>query len=215
MHKLTIITRTSARPKQFERLVQTIVKQTYRNMHHLVICDNAQAYEYASEILIRYYHKANIRFSIRHVSTNRVNPGFYNLYLNYAIEQVNDGFILFVDDDDYLVDDTCIERFWNHPKPDFGFYVVQYLRGQRAKPKPTLFPNINYKAGDTSPIVLGKIGGSAVIFRPRHADKAKWDDMPASDYRFIMQLAANNSYTYIEMPIIQSTPTGNLGVPNE
>lgn len=213
--KLTIITRTSARPNQFIRLVKSIAKQSYKNIFHLVLCDNPIAYKYASQTLIHHYHTIGIQFAINTVLRTSPNPGFYNLYLNHGITQVNNGYILFVDDDDYLVNDTCIERFWNHPKPGKGFYIIQYLRGERAKPKPLYFPKITYKAGDTFPIVLGKIGGSAVIFQPRHAQNARWDDKLGGDYRFIRQLAANNDYTFIPIPVVQATPTGNKGNSND
>jgi hypothetical protein len=213
--KLTIITRTSTRPNQFSRLVQSIAKQSYKNIFHLVLCDNAAAYEYVSDTLIAHYHTIGLQFAIHNVFRTSKNPGFYNLYLNYGIGQVNNGYIIIIDDDNYLTDHTCIERFWNKTKPDDGFYIVQYLRGERIKPKSSYFHEVNYKAGNTSPIMLGKIDSSCAIFQPKHADNALWDDQLASDYRFIKQLAANNNYTFIPMPLVQTTPTGNKGVPND
>lgn len=208
-NQLTIITRTSARPTRFLKLVQSIATQTYPNIHHLVLCDNSKAFEYATRIL-----KNNQRcpFTVHMVQKSSQARAFYNLYLNKGIELVEDGYILFVDDDDHLVNATCIAEFWNHPKPDDGFYIVQFLRGTKPKPNPTLFPNHHCQAGDTSGIRPGRIGGSCIIFTAQHAINAHWDDQLASDFRFIMQLAKKNSFTFIPVKIVQATPTGNKGV---
>jgi glycosyltransferase involved in cell wall biosynthesis len=204
---LTIITRTSARPNAFARLVKSISEQTYKNIKHIVLCDNYPAYTYAKRT------SKQVKYPMQVEMVERTGNGraFYNLYLNRGIEMVDSDYILFVDDDDFLIDNTCIERFWNHPKPDTGFYVVRFVRKTNPKPRAVYFRKGSYKAGDLSPLRMGKIGGSCVIFTREQAAKAKWDDRLASDFRFIKQLAMNNDYTFIPVTIVKATVVKNGG----
>lgn len=207
---LTIITRTSFRPIEFRKATNSILNQTYTNIHHLVLCDNDQAVQYVEEY---YKRKKNKNYSIHKVQKQSNEIGFYNLYLNEGIKLTNqDSYILILDDDDYLINKNCITQFFEKIKPFHGFHIVQFRRKtNNVKPKPELFKEIDYNKGDTKPIVVGKIGGSCVIFKKHHAINAKWDDELAADYRFIKQLATDNDYTFIPHIIVQSTPTGNKG----
>lgn len=209
--RLTIITRTSARPNLFSRLVKSISDQTYKNIKHLVLCDNQKAYTYANQIL----EKAKYPSQVEMVERSGTGRAFYNLYLNRGIELVENDYILFVDDDDGFVDNTCIERFWEYPKPDNGFYVVQFIRKNIAKPRRVYFQQRNYKAGDIWPFRVGKVGGSCVIFTPEQAANARWDDRLASDFRFIKQLAQHNDYSFIPIAIVKATPVKNGGKAND
>lgn len=208
---LTIVTRTSARPNAFARLVSSISKQTHKYIKQLVLCDNYAAYTYASRM------SKQVKYSMQVEKVERTGTGraFYNLYLNRGIELVKDGYILFVDDDDYLIDNTCIERFWQHPKQDTGFYVVQFIRKTSPKPRAVYFHKGSYKAGDLSPMHFGKIGGSCVIFTRQQAANAKWDDRLASDFRFIKQLARHNDYSFVPIVIVKATTVKNGGQAND
>lgn len=210
-HNLTIITRTSARPNSFARLVGSISLQTYKHIKHIVLCDNESAANYTSRIL----QQAPYPYQIETVKKTSNNHGFYNLYLNHGIKMVDDGYILIIDDDDYILNNKALENFWKRSKPEKGFYIVQFLRGLKVKPQAHLFSKISYQAGDTSPIIVGKIGTSCAIFKQQHVKNACWNDMLGSDFLFIRQLAQNNNYTFIPVPIVQATAVKNGGIPND
>lgn len=207
---LTIITRTSFRPIEFRKATNSILNQTYTNIHHLVLCDNDQAVQYVEEY---YKRKKNKSYSIHRVQKQNNEEGFYNLYLNEGIKLTNqDSYILILDDDNYLINKNCITQFFEKTNPFHGFYITQFRRKtNNIKPNPELFKEINYNKGNTKPIIKGKIDSSCAIFKKHHAINAKWDDKLAADYRFIKQLATDNDYTFIPHIIVQSTPTGNKG----
>ena len=207
---LTIITRTSFRPIEFRKATNSILNQTYTNIHHLVLCDNDQAVQYVEEY---YKRKKNKNYSIHKVQKQNNEEGFYNLYLNEGIKLTNqDSYILILDDDNYLINKNCITQFFEKTNPFHGFYITQFRRKtSNIKPNPELFKEINYYKGNTKPIIKGKIDSSCAIFKKHHAINAKWDDKLAADYRFIKQLATDNDYTFIPHIIVQSTPTGNKG----
>lgn len=207
---LTIITRTSFRPLKFGITANSVLSQTYPDIHHLILCDNDKAVRYVEKY---YKNKKYKNYSIHRVLKQSNEEAFYNLYLNKGIELASDeSYILFLDDDDKLIDENCISLFFQKRKQFHGFYIVQFRRKpNNVKPKPALFKNIDYSKGDTNPIIKGRIGGSCVIFKKSHAINAAWDDKFAADYRFIIQLAQNNDYTFMPHIIVQSTYIGNKG----
>ena len=203
---ITIITRTSNRPALLERLIKTIVFQSYKDITHLILADNNRAVDYTTKIC----HKLKYKAKVVKVKKESNNNGFYNLYLNTGIQLVNEGWIMFVDDDDYLIG-NCIEKIMTQIKDENRIYICQYLRSYRAKPMKELFKNINYQAGQNDNFKCGNIGGGCLIFKKSQVKGCLWDDRRCSDFRFIKQMTAINNYTFIPIVAQRTTPSGNKG----
>lgn len=215
---LTIITRTSNRPALFRRLRESIQNQTINQneIYHLILADNLESYQYAFEILNQGvdYKKEDPLPAARVSLVQKPNSngrGFYNLYLNEGVEIVANGWIMFVDDDDYLVNNYCLQEVVDILKDESRFYIIQFLRGTKVKPPESLFAKHQYRAGDTSPIVSGKIGSSCIIVPATMAKKARWDDGLGADYRYIRDLALQFPYSFYPIPVVQATKKGNKG----
>ncbi len=103
----TIITTTYKRPEFLERAVKSVFGQTTPNWK-LVVVNDSPEWDYA-EFEKKYIH-TDVRITyIRNVA----NKG-KNFSVNKALEQLYkekfDGYILFLDDDDWLVSD-CLKQF--------------------------------------------------------------------------------------------------------
>lgn len=217
MKNLTIITRTSNRPLGLKKLMQSIASQTYvDHITHIILADNQTATMYAHRIADSF---PGYNYKVFFVQVKTRIRGFYNLYLNHGIQLVDDDLILFVDDDDYLTSNTCIQDFFasadivlsNQQTANSHFFIVQFLRGSKIKPDKSYFPQTYYPAGHTSNIIVGKIGGSCIIFTKKQAHGILWKAQMAADYDFIRNMAARNPYIFLPIPIVQATPKGNKG----
>lgn len=214
---ITIITRTSSRPDLFRRLRKYIQDQTIApgKVYHMVLADNPDAYKYAFDELNQGVDVLKIDklplSCVAQVRKGSQNRGFYNLYLNEGIEMVTQGWILIVDDDDYLIDPECLQRVYDLLWYKDRFYLFQFARGSKIKPPENLFPERHYAAGDTTPIIRGKIGSSCIVVHADMAKKARWDDNLGADYRYIRDLALQFPYSFYPIPVVQATITGNKG----
>lgn len=210
---ITIITRTSGRPDAFTKNVQSFIDQTaIENICHLVVCDNDKALSYALNICCEAQKKQPLyKYEILRVVKNSNNQAFYNLYFNTAIQFVKNNWILLVDDDDYLINNTCIEILLSNVNSSNMFYIFQFARGSRLKPAANMFKKKFYLKGNIEGINRGTIGGSCILFTKNHAKNCLWDDRFASDFRFILQMAYKHDYKFIPVVVVQATPTGNKG----
>jgi hypothetical protein len=99
---INILTRTGSRKKDFELLNNSINEQTYKNIRHIKSNDNPNCSFLNNETDI-----------IDVLKCKTLGSGFYNLYLNKLISEVNDGWIIILDDDSKLIDNSFIERLAN------------------------------------------------------------------------------------------------------
>lgn len=96
---INILTRSGNRPKYFKILKDSILAQTYPHIRHIISNDNPSCKYLDGE---KYVYE---------VSKSPTRPaGFYNLYLNELTKQVEDGWVIILDDDSKLVDNTFIEN---------------------------------------------------------------------------------------------------------
>ena len=95
--KINILIRTSNRPTCFSNCLKSILKQKYSNYKIYICYDDVKSLDYLKEYkdnpIIEY-------FFIFNSSKERYK---YNLYCNRLKSKVEDGYILYLDDDDELV----------------------------------------------------------------------------------------------------------------
>ena len=87
--------RTCYRPEYFRKAIDSILKQDYKNYEIFVNYDKKECLEYLKD-----YPNINIYFN-----EDRDSKEFYkfNNYLNFLMDKVNDGYIMFLDDDDVYI----------------------------------------------------------------------------------------------------------------
>ena len=96
---INILTRSGNRPKYFKLLKNSIVKQTYPHIRHIISNDNPRCDYLKDEPHVYVVTK-----------TPSLGYGFYNLYLNQLAKQVDDGWVIVLDDDSILINKTFIEN---------------------------------------------------------------------------------------------------------
>jgi hypothetical protein len=104
-----ILIRTSGRPRFFARMMETIKKQTYKNIVTIVHSDDPRDGYVTGDIIIR-----------GSAYGPEYGNGPYNLYNNRLLEKIPDGpgWYHFMDDDDEYYDETVITRMVEKSKRD-------------------------------------------------------------------------------------------------
>jgi hypothetical protein len=138
---INILTRSGNRPTYFKTLKDSILTQTYPYIRHLISNDNPEC-NYLTEDKYVYA-----------VSKPPSRPrGFYNLYLNELAAQVEDGWVIILDDDSKLIDNTFIEKLAEicstSNENDVLIYQTIIEPDKRVVPSSDSFINKINKCGD-------------------------------------------------------------------
>ena len=131
----------------------------------------------------------------------------YNLYLNELNDHVEQGYTMYLDDDDYLTSKDAIDRLVEmiviH---DIDVLFFQNIIGTKTIPTlPTLEAIVEH---NKTPKV-GAIGGSCMLMSLKALQYANWDEWSCSDNRVIQKILNNNELKlgYLEQ-IIAATQSG-------
>jgi len=205
MH-INILTRTSNRPFSFSCCRESIVKQTHKNVTHIVSYDNPDDLEYLN--LYEDIRKVRVDqgqlvsdWMMDHRNPNEIPEGGqpyspHNLYCNALLDNVDDGWIMFLDDDDILCNERALEEivsyiknedtiaYWQMLFPDGGLSTVQTF--SRGTP------------------VLCDIGSPCFLFHSKWKHYSWWDQWKCSDFRFVTRLHQNiPNKEWIVKPYVQ------------
>lgn len=100
---INILTRTSNRPRAFEKNRKSILNQTYKNIKHIVCTDDEASVEYINQNGIEDFRMMNREKLIEEDQSRDPDTGPYsphNLYLNQMMNDVHEGWVIYLDDDD-------------------------------------------------------------------------------------------------------------------
>jgi len=179
---INILIRTSHRKELFQRCLKSITEQTYQNVRVVV------SYDHECDYIPDWCDKI------------RVQPGlkdyYWNLYCNELKEQVTDGWFFFLDDDDYLIDSTALQRISQHLFEPTEGVICQFIRWGRRK------PNIYCMASKS--IIRGKIGMPCIFLHHSKKDVAYFDDQPAADYRFIKEMSEKIKMRFVTEVVVET-----------
>jgi glycosyltransferase involved in cell wall biosynthesis len=187
---INILIRNKHRPQEFERCIESVNKQTYTNVMVWVCCDSLEAYKQA------YQHYPGTSYCISPV--NSVSHP-WNLYCNNLMTLVWDGYLLLLDNDDYLIDSQALTRIVPYLTGDG--VICQFLRNGRPKPSDRLIRERR--------IERGRIGGGSLILHSKHKDIAQWDGEKGADYRWIKAVSEKVSLEFV--PIVVQVAGNNGG----
>lgn len=192
---INILIRTSNRPKEFKKCINSIKAQTYKDVRAVVCTDDNKSLLYIDEYKHDFIHNV---FTL----TSTGIPYNWNLYCNDLKERVTEGWFFYLDDDDYIINKFALSQIAPHLSEEYGT-ICQFNRGRRAKPI--------LKPGNVNPseIIKGRIGGSCIFLHHTHKNVADWDGDKAADYRFIRDVAQKLPLKFINIVVVQA---GNNGL---
>jgi hypothetical protein len=190
--KINIITRTSNRPYEFLRCRESIINQTYKNINHVVICDNIDAAKYSADHCDQLYilDKETVikKYPYTDFGTGDFAP--YNLYFNEVHHKLN-GWILYLDDDDYLIDNKALETMVSqiNNEDTLVIFKANFWNEFTIPNNFENYPQIN------------NVGGGTVLFHSKYV--IDWDCWKCADFRLIEKLhKAIPNHVYIDKCLV-------------
>jgi len=182
---INILTRTSNRPNGFDINYKSVHGQTYDNIKHIVAYDNDSDLEYINNydnLTVVKIDRQNLIDNDTFVDpkTGKYSP--HNMYFNEMIKEVEDGWVIYLDDDDTFVHSMVIQQIVKEiNKVDNDTLLVWKFKLGTSLILPKAF-------SDEYPPRIGGIGGSCMAFHIKHKDLAEWDSWKCSDFRVIDRL---------------------------
>ena len=209
-NKINILTRTSNRPNGFKICHQSIINQNYDNVLHIVSYDNNVDFEnYLNEYSDIKTVKVDREKLIQEDNCVNPNTGKYsphNLYCNSLLDAVDDGYIMFLDDDDMLLDETVLDTI-NEAIVDEDTMLIWQMRYPNGRVLP---------AGAFDRPRIGNIGSPCFLVHSKYAKKFKWDSWKCGDFRYINNVFNEvNNFKIVPKPLIQLNNFGDMGNKND
>lgn len=211
---INVLTRTSKRADKFSRNINSVREQTHTNIRHIVGTDSIKSLDYIKQHIpdetdVYMYNRFDVINSDPHpldiFNTGPYSP--HNLYLNLLNNVVNDGWIMYLDDDDLFASEDsvetivkCIESIDEHKRNDTLIYWQMMRRGREVLPPSA--PN---------PPQYCRIGGSCMAFHHTHVKHATWDSWKCGDFRVIQSLHKNIKHKIFINKVLITVPTEGLG----
>jgi hypothetical protein len=194
---INILTRTNKRPHLFRRCVDSINSQTYKNIKHIVSVHNEESYEYATDSCD---HVVMVKEKMGAPQYgNNYEP--YNLYINRLLDEVKEGYIMFLDDDDFFTSTNSLEKIVPHLEEDG---LLTWLVDCAGKVTPD-------KGAVMAPVLIPTcITASSFIFHSKHKWAAKWDAVRGADYRCAQRLSWLLGYKWLHENIV-TIPSASAG----
>jgi glycosyltransferase involved in cell wall biosynthesis len=204
MQYINIITRTSDRRKHFERCLYSIKEQTYDKayINHIVIADTYSSVVYVRENGIEpfFIDKKTIKPE-KHIPNGHRQLN-HNLYFNKIGQELIEDWIIYLDDDDYFIDNQSIERLMNKVNDKDTFYTFKVKIGNEYIPRKI--------QADNKP-VLNDFSGSGMIFHTDYWDNDLWVGYSGSDYHCGLLLWNRIPNTQFLNQTIIEAPRANFG----
>ena len=101
-NKIHIIVRTHLRESYFKKVIESIVMQNYENYIIHVAYDHIDSLDYINQNM-------NHKMMIHKVERRSDKNVFFDLYCNDIKDKINDGWIMFLDDDNYFIYPDCLK----------------------------------------------------------------------------------------------------------
>lgn len=188
MTKINILTRTGNRETYFKTLKQSIENQTYKNIRHLKSNDN---------INCKYLDEENDVLNV--VKNSELGEAFYNVYLNEIGKQVDNGWIIILDDDSKLIDNTFLEKLADECSKSTPKEILIFQ--SLLLPKKVIIPskeNFNSKK-------IARYGIDMACFCFHHSilKQFSFDGRKMGDLNFLEKIKKNKNFEFkfISLPI--------------
>lgn len=177
--KINVLLRMHNRPHSAKTTVASVLDQKYPNVRIIASYDNAKTWAYAKS-----YPFTKISVSPSLQLSPRPDSDDYrawlpsNEYFNHLYDLVQDGLIIFLDDDDFLLPGSLESIAWEAATDRATFF--------RAMCHGKLYPNGD-KVGVE--IIPGNISGLGICVPANMKGHALWEPWRRGDYRVARNLA--------------------------
>jgi len=174
-NKLHVLMRTSNRPEYFKTAIESILQQTYPNYDVTICYDKKESLSYLEP------YKNHEKIQYFHLEETCEDKYKFNLYCNQLMKKIDDGYILFLDDDDIYLGNRCFEIINQHIGNN-DMIIWKFLR-----PDKLVYPSNEHN------LSLGEIDTSMVCFHHSLQEKSSWGSKQYGDYSFYKQLFEDNT----------------------
>lgn len=192
---VNVLVRTHNRPELFNICIESIYEQNV-NCRILVSYDNYNNLDYIIE-----YPEVETNF----LSVSSTNKYKFNLYCNYLLADVNDGWIFFLDDDDMLLHPNSIRIILQHIEHEYDLIIWKFLRSDGE-----IYPK------DLDNITKGEICSCNFCFHSKFKNLSSWSSKQFGDFYFFENLIKKFDFNIKFIPLtltgnIENTKIGNFG----
>lgn len=170
---INIIIRTSNRENCFEINIKSISYQNYKNLKLHISYDNEETLNYINKTLKNY----DFDFLLYEMKKKK-NQYYYNGYCNILLNNINNGYIIFLDDDDKFICNNSLKYINEFLDENYIIYW-NYLRTDKII---KLFKN---------KLQLGNIANCCFCYNSKY--KSLWKEVKSSDYYFLEKLMIDNN----------------------
>lgn len=212
---LYILTRTSNRPKAFNKCVASIINSDIDfDLRHIIATDDPESLRYidthpddysffTTMLLITQYIKDPI------TDRNMVcRPAAYNLMFNDMHDTIEEGWVMYLDDDDYISDPTALSTLYESLQENGltlfnGIFKVN-------KTLPTEKAVNALKSRKDAPIggIWGRCFAMDIALLKKH--NIEWDGYKYSDNRVVNKVAkVAESIDYLPITVTDTNGAGN------
>jgi glycosyltransferase involved in cell wall biosynthesis len=204
---INIITRTSGRPNGFKRCHESILNQSYSNIRHIVSIDRLEDVEYVKQYDVDYFFLDKEKIAAQpDIPDPKTGKRFiYNLYFNELFDKVEEGWIMILDDDDYLANNNAILKMVDTIKSNTDMLIFQMKY-----PTGSVLPTLQEMGKKPR---LARIGSPCIMVHSGIAKTIRWDGWKCGDYRYISRVwDKTGGKRWIKQPLVLLGSGGGFGM---
>lgn len=201
---LNILIRTSNRPNYFRRLMENIKSQHYKNYRLIISADSVETTKYVA----KYTNEKATIVEVPKLYRTPEQTFPWNLYLNNLMDRVEQGWIMFMDDDDQYTNEFTFDRIASH-LPDKNSMLVWRLRFPDGRYVPAF--EYMYK----TPFTRKQIAMPCFAFHSTWKNRVRFDGQRAGDFRIANKLQEFLKVEWCDWPLVQLDNFGNVGKQND
>ena len=193
-----IIVRTSGRPNAFKTCLKSIHVQTYKNINIVVTTDDEKTKDYTRQFNVRHLDMSHIVTDNTRVDNKNYGIPFkQNLYLKEALNRIDKGYIIYLDDDDMFTSKYSLETIMQNVEENKLLVWKVNLNN-------TVIPNGSFG----KEIKLYDITGIGFAHHVKHRELTDWSEWKRADYRTAKKLSDNLPVKWLDAILtkIQGSP---------
>lgn len=194
---INILIRTH-RPELLKRCVQSVIDSGYDNWLIWCHADRPEAFTESVRQSLLKDDEDNYTIGAKY-STLGYRPlppsnFHYNLYCNKLIRMPDDGYSVFLDDDDILIPGSlsAIAPYLEEDRP----VICQMLRNGRPKPADIYI--------DKRGVIKGRIGLPCLILHAKHKALFTFPATEDADYQWIKTISDKLDCKFIKIPVVDA-----------
>lgn len=188
---VNILVRTNNRPNFFDKCYQSILSQTYENVNIIVGYHSGSAQDYLIPYKIKpvKYPKYDQRIPIHENKDDYGRPFPSNFYLNVLRDQVQEGLVILLDDDDCFESPTAIEEIVSAMKSEDDLVLWRIFAMGKKIPS-----DQNFRSNP----IAKDISGISFCCHSKHFKQETFEPYRLMDFRLIRNLYEKLNPVYID-----------------